>query len=110
MLELIPISLTFSSLIKVLLIIGINMLLGYIWYSPIGFHKQWEQAIQRKEGGGVGGECTNTAIAMSNIGTLANSFLLHILLIAFDIRKQQWISAILASAILSGFYAVNIFN
>jgi hypothetical protein len=44
-------------------------------------------------------ECTNKCVLMSTIGTLLNSFLLNILLIAFDIRKQQWLSAILTSTI-----------
>jgi len=106
MLELLPISFTFASLAKILLILGINMFLGYIWYSPMGFQKPWMQAMQWKEGD----ECNNIAIVMSNIGTLLNSFLLNILLIAFDIRKQQFLSAILASAILCGFYAFNAWN
>jgi uncharacterized membrane protein len=105
MLELVPISFTFASLAKVILILGINMFLGYIWYSPIGFQKQWLQAMQWNESD----ERNNIAMIMSNIGTLLNSFLLHILLIAFDIRKQQWLSAILASAILTGFYAVSFY-
>jgi len=103
MLELLPISFTFTSLAKVLLILGINMFLSYIWYSPIAFRKQWMGAMQWKEGD----EWNNGGILISNIGTLLNSFLLNILLIAFDIRKQQYPSAILASAILSGFYAVS---
>jgi hypothetical protein len=103
MLELLPISFTFTSLTKVLLILGINIFLGYTWYSPKCFGKQWMQAMQWKEGD----ESNNKAMLMSNIGTLLNSFLLHILLLAFDIRKQQYLSAILASAILSGFYAVS---
>jgi hypothetical protein len=49
----------------------------------------------------------NKAFLMSNIGTLLNTFLLNILLIAFDIRKHQYLSAMLASIILSGFYAVS---
>ncbi len=104
MLELVPISFTFSLLAKILLILGINYILGYIWYSPMGFQKQWLQGMQWKEGD----EFNYTkAMLMSNIGTLLSSFLLNILLIAFDIRKQQWLSAIVASAILSGFYAVS---
>ena len=105
MLELLPISFTFVSLTKVLLIIGINLLLGYVWYSPAAFLKPWMQAMQWKEDD----QCNdNKAILMSNVGTLLNSFLLHILLIAFNIRHDQFASAILASAILSGFYAVSI--
>lgn len=104
MLELVPISFTFASLAKVILILGINTLLSYTWYSSYAFQKQWLQAMQWKEGD----ESNSIAMVMSNIGTLLNSFLLHILLIAFDIRKQQWISAILASAILTGFYAVSV--
>jgi len=50
-------------------------------------------------------EGSRTAIIMSNITALLNSFLLHILLLAFDIRKHQYLSAMLASAILCGFYA-----
>jgi hypothetical protein len=103
MLELLPISFTFTSLVKVLLIIGINTFLGYTWYSPIGFKKQWMEAVQWKEGD----TCSKKAILMSHIGTLLSSFLLNILLIAFDIRKHQFVSAILASAILCGFYAVS---
>jgi hypothetical protein len=103
MLELLPISFTFASLAKILLIFGINIFLGYIWYSPKVFLKPWMEAIQWKEGD----ECNNKGIFMSNIGTLLNSFLLNILLIAFDTRKQQYLTAILASAILSGFYAVS---
>lgn len=106
MFELVPVSVTFESLIKIILIIGTNMLLGYIWYSPSCFQKQWKQAKGIKDDI----PCTNNAILMSNIGTLANAFLLHILLIAFDIRRQQWIGAILTSAILSGFYAVSSFQ
>ncbi len=104
MLELVPISFTFASLAKVILILGINTLLSYTWYSSYAFQKQWLQAMQWKEGD----ESNSIAMLMSNIGALLNSFLLHILLIAFDIRKQQWISAILASAILTGFYAVSV--
>ena len=103
MLELVPISFTFVSLAKVLLIIGINLFLGYIWYSPIGFLKPWMNAMQWKEDD----KCNNKGVLMSNIGTLLNSFLLNILLIAFDLRKDQYLSAMLASAILSGFYAVS---
>jgi hypothetical protein len=103
MLELLPISFTFQSLAKVVLILGINMFLGYVWYSPIAFQKQWMQAMQWKDGD----ECNDKGLLMSNIGTLLNSFLLNILLLGFDIRKQQFLSAILASAILSGFHAVS---
>ena len=80
------------------------MFLGYIWYSPYAFKNQWMQAMQWKEED----QHHSLAIIMSNVGTLINSFLLNILLIAFDIRRQQWISAILASAILTGFYAVSL--
>ena len=104
MLELVPVSITFVSLAKVILILGINVLLGYTWYSPYAFQKPWLQAMQWQEGD----EHSKKALLMSNIATLFNSFLLHILLIALDIRKQQWISAILASAILTGFYAVSV--
>jgi hypothetical protein len=103
MLELLPISFTFTSLAKIVLILSINTLLGYTWYSPIGFQKQWMKATQWKEGN----VCHKISIFMSNLGTLLNSFLLHILLIAFDIRKYQFLSAMLAAAILCGFYAVS---
>lgn len=106
MLELVPISFTFSSLAKVILIVLSNMFLGYIWYSPAAFQNQWRKSMEWKEGD----KCSNKAVFMSNVGTLLNSFLLHILLIAFDIRKQQFLGAILASAILSGFYAVSSFS
>ena len=103
MLELVPISFTFASLAKVLLILGFHTILSYVWYSPYGFGKQRQQAIQWKEDD----ERHDQAILMANIGVLLNSFLLNILLISFDIRQQQWLSAILSSAILTGFYAVS---
>ncbi|CAF1186416.1 unnamed protein product [Adineta steineri] len=106
MLELLPISFTLGSLVKVFLIMSINMFVSYTWYSPIGFQKQWMQAVQWKEDD----QCNSTAVLMSNIGALLNSFLLNILLIAFDIRKQQYLSAMLASAILCGFYTFNGWN
>ena len=103
MVELVPISFTFASLAKVLLIIGINTFLAQLWYSPLGFTKQWRQAVQWQEGD----QHHSKAVLMSSLATLFNAFLLNILLIAFDIRQQQWVSAILASAILTGFYAVS---
>ena len=102
MLELIPISFTYTSLAKILSILGINLVLSHLWYSPLGFLQQWRQALDWKEGD----QRHSKAVLMSNLATLFNSFLLNILLLAFDIRKQQWISAILASTILTGFYAV----
>lgn len=103
MLELVPISFSFTLLTKIILILGINILLGHLWYSPYGFVKQWRQAMQWQEGD----QHHSKAVVMSNLAILFNSFLLNILLIAFDIRKHQWISGILASAILTGFYAVS---
>lgn len=102
MLELIPISFTYTSLLKIISILGINFVLSQLWYSPIAFLKQWQQALEWKEGD----QRHSKAVLMSNLATLFNSFLLNILLLAFNIRQQQWVSAILASAILSGFYAV----
>ncbi|CAF3007158.1 unnamed protein product [Rotaria sp. Silwood2] len=106
MLELLPISFTFTSLAKILLIIGINMFLAYVWYSPIGFQKQWMKAMQSTEGE----ECNNMAIFMAHVGALLSSLFLNILLIAFDIRKHQYLSAMLAAGILCGFYAFNGWN
>ncbi|UJR13756.1 hypothetical protein I4U23_000766 [Adineta vaga] len=106
MIELLPISFTFTSLAKLILIICTNMFLGYTWYSPIGFQKQWLKATQWNEGD----ECNNRSILMSNIGTLLNAFLLNILLIAFDIRKHHFLSAMLAAGILCGFYTFNGWN
>jgi len=103
MLELLPISFTFVSLAKVLLIMGIHMFVFHTWYSPIGFQKQWLNAMEWKEDD----KFNNKAVLMSYIGTLLNTFFLNILLIAFDIRKNQYLSAMLASIILSGFYAVS---
>jgi uncharacterized membrane protein len=103
MLELLPISITFATLVKIVLIIAINMFLGYTWYSPKCFQKQWMEAMQWQEGD----VCHNQSIVMSNIGALLNSFLLNILLIGFDIRKHQFLSAMMTSAILCGFNAVS---
>ncbi|CAF1261145.1 unnamed protein product [Rotaria sordida] len=108
MLELLPISFTFTSLVKILLIIGINMFLGSIWHSTIGFQKQWVKAMQLKEGDDV---CDHRmAIFMANVGTLLSSIFLNILLIAFDIRKHQYLSAMLTAGILCGFHAFNDWN
>ena len=84
-----------------------NMLLGGTWHSSIGFQKQWLQAMQWKDHDGSE-DCCKIAIFMSNVGTIFNSFLLNILLIAFDIRTHQFLRAILAAAILCGFYAVSL--
>ncbi|CAF1421224.1 unnamed protein product [Adineta ricciae] len=106
MLELLPIDFTLTALSKTILIIATNMLLGYVWYSPKFFQKQWLQATLWKEGD----VCDKTSILMSNVGTLFNAFLLNILLIAFDIRKHHFLSAALAAAILCGFYTFNGWN
>ncbi|CAF1221785.1 unnamed protein product [Adineta ricciae] len=49
MLELLPIDFTLTALSKTILIIATNMLLGYVWYSPKFFQKQWLQATLWKE-------------------------------------------------------------
>ncbi|CAF1007585.1 unnamed protein product [Rotaria sp. Silwood1] len=108
MLELLPISFTFTSLVKILIILGITMFLGKVWYSPIGFQKQWMNAMQWKEGDCD--ECHTMGIVMANLGSLLSSMVLNILLIAFNIRKHQYLSAMLAAGILCGFYAFNGWN
>lgn len=103
--ELVPISFTLTSLMKTFLILATNMFLGYAWYSPMAFQTQWRKAMQWKDED----QHDNAAIFMSCVGTLLSSFLLNILLIAFDIRKYQYLSAILAATILCGFYAVSFY-
>ncbi|CAM4963640.1 unnamed protein product [Rotaria socialis] len=104
MLELLSISFTFTSIAKLVLIIGANLFLGYTWYSPVGFQNQWMKAKQWKED-----ECEhdNFPIVMSVIGALLSSALLNIVLTAFNIGTHQFLSAVLVSAILCGFYAFN---
>ncbi|CAF3286028.1 unnamed protein product [Rotaria sp. Silwood2] len=112
MLELLSISFIFTSLAKIVLITITNMVLGFTWYSPIGFQKQWIKAMRWNEEDvcKAHDECSSIPYIMSNLGALLSSILLNILLTAFNIRKHQYLSAMLASLILCGFYAFNGWN
>ncbi|CAF3596237.1 unnamed protein product [Rotaria sp. Silwood1] len=89
MLELLAISFTFTSLVKILLIIIINMIVGNLWYSPLGFQKQWMKAMKWSDCETCDSKVVMMALFMAHLGTLLSSIFLNLLLIAFNIRAIE---------------------